>query len=56
MERAFDTRRSSGQANLVGTAHILVTGGEGFAEALVYDIDGTNGGLGAPRSGTSLHA
>jgi hypothetical protein len=48
------TARTHAQATLVGTSHILVTGGEGTGESVVYDIDGTTGSLSAPRQSLAL--
>lgn len=54
---AFPSPRTHAQATLVGGGgHILVTGGEGTAKAVVFDIDSTTGSLGAPRQTLPLPA
>jgi hypothetical protein len=53
---SLPSARTHEQATLVGTSHILVTGGEGSSESVVYDIDGTTGSLSAPRQTLALPA
>jgi hypothetical protein len=56
VQSSLPSPRTHAQATSVATNQILVTGGEGLADVVVYDVDATQGTLSAPRATLALPA
>jgi N-acetylneuraminic acid mutarotase len=56
VQSSLPSPRTHAQATPVATNQILVTGGEGLADVVVYDVDPTLGTLSVPRATLALPA